>query len=215
MPTELRVTEIFFSIQGESTWAGLPCVFVRLTGCPLRCRWCDTEYAFTGGTLMTRQEVLEQVASFGCGLVLVTGGEPLAQSACLPFLASLAEAGYRVLLETSGALAVDGVDPRVRIILDLKCPGSGECERNRWENLSHLKPEDEIKFVIASRTDYEWARETVRSLKLADRHAVLFSPVWEEVPPRTLAGWVLEDRLPVRLQLQLHRILFGARTRGV
>lgn len=211
----MRVTEIFHSIQGESTWAGRPCVFVRLTGCPLRCRWCDTEYSFYGGETLSIEEILTRVDSYGCHVVEVTGGEPLSQKDAIPLLVALAERGYSVLLETSGALSIAEVDQRVHIILDLKCPDSGEVERNLWENLSHLKPRDEIKFVLASRRDYEWACETVRTHDLADRHTVLFSPVWDDLSAETLAVWILEDRAPVRLQIQLHKFLFGAERRGV
>jgi 7-carboxy-7-deazaguanine synthase len=164
---------------------------------------------------MAEEEVLSAVAAYGCLLVEVTGGEPLAQPGCRPLLARLAEAGYEVLLETSGALPIEGVDPRVRIIMDLKCPGSGESGRNLWSNLGLLKPEDEIKLVVASREDYEWARGVVRDRRLAERHPVLLSPVWEELEPGRLAAWILEDRLPARMQLQLHKLLFGAGTRGV
>ncbi len=214
-PRTLMVNEIFLSIQGESTRAGLPCVFVRLTGCPLRCRWCDTEYAFFEGTRMTEEAVLEAVLSRRCGLVELTGGEPLAQPGSLSLLRRLADVGLEVMLETSGALPIDDVDPRVRIIMDLKCPDSGEKSRNRWENLPQLKAEDEIKFVLASRRDYEWARDVVARRDLATRHPVLFSPVWGDLAPPALAAWLLEDRLPVRLQIQLHKTLFGADTRGV
>lgn len=210
----LRVTEIFHSIQGESSHAGRPCVFVRLTGCPLRCRWCDTEYAFQGGESLELEEILERVGAFDCSLVEVTGGEPLAQSECPRLLRALADSGYEVLLETSGALSTESVDPRVKTILDLKCPDSGEGGRNLWENLDRLGPHDEIKLVIAGREDYEWAAGVVRSHRL-DRWTVHFSPVWGEVDPGELARWILEDRLPVRMQLQMHKVLFGAETRGV
>lgn len=206
----LRITEIFHSIQGESTFAGMPCVFVRLTGCPLRCRWCDTAYAFSGGEWMSEETILERVRAFECALVEVTGGEPLAQPGTLAFLRRLCDQGFTVLLETSGALPIEDVDPRVRIILDLKCPDSGECDRNRWENLGSLKATDEIKFVIASRGDYEWARGTVASRGL-DPGRVLFSPVWEQLAPEVLAAWVLADRLSLRMQIQLHKVIFGDR----
>lgn len=211
----MRVTEIFHSIQGESTWAGRPCAFVRLTGCPLRCRWCDTEYAFQGGTSMSIEEVLDRVAQFGCSLVEVTGGEPLAQKECPELLRALCDRGYEVLLETSGAVSTEGVDPRVVTILDLKCPDSGESERNLWDNVDRLRQRDEIKFVLASRRDYEWARETVTARDLAARNVVLFSPVWGELEPGILAAWILEDRAPVRMQIQLHKVLFGADVAGV
>lgn len=211
----LRVTEIFHSIQGESSWAGFPCVFIRLTGCPLRCRWCDTAYAFTGGTTLSIDEVLAKLRGFGSSLVEVTGGEPLAQSASLPLLSRLCDEGYTVLLETSGSLPIQEVDRRVRIIMDLKCPDSGEEARNRWENLDHLKPGDEVKFVISGRRDYEWARQVVREHGQVARSSPLFSPVWGEVDFADLARWILEDRLAVRLQVQMHKILFGADVRGV
>jgi 7-carboxy-7-deazaguanine synthase len=213
--TALRVTEIFHSIQGESTWAGLPCVFVRLTGCPLRCRWCDTAYAFYGGTKMEESEILTQVASFGCSLVEVTGGEPLAQPECRSLLRRLAGERYTVLLETSGALPIHDVDARVRIILDLKCPDSGEEQSNSWQNLADLKPIDEVKFVVATRRDYEWAREVARDHDLPARHAVILSPVWGEMDPARLARWVLTDGVPFRVQVQLQKVLFGPDTRGV
>ncbi len=212
---KLLVSEIFHSIQGESTFAGLPCTFVRLTGCPLRCRWCDTAYAFTGGVRMGLDEILDAVASRRCRLVEVTGGEPLAQPGCVDLLRALADAGYAVLLETSGALPIDAVDPRVRIIMDLKCPDSGEAGRNRLENLALLKPEDEVKFVLASRADYEWAREALRVHEIEPRHPVLFSPVTGAIDPAALARWILDDGLTVRLQLQLHKILWGPDARGV
>lgn len=204
----LRVTEIFHSLQGESTRAGLPTVFVRLSGCPLRCHWCDTAYAFGGGESLTIPVIIERVAAHDCATVCVTGGEPLAQAACLPLLAALCDAGYSVSLETSGALDITGVDPRVARIVDIKAPGSGEAARNRWENLAALRPTDELKLVLASRADYEWAKKSV----LAGRQLpcpVLFSPVWETLPPAQLAQWIVEDRLPVRFQLQLHKLLWG------
>jgi len=210
-PTTLRVTEIFYSVQGESTHAGRPCVFVRLTGCPLRCRWCDTAYAFHGGKTMTIDWIVGEVRALQCRLVEVTGGEPLAQSACLPLLRRLCDEGFEVLLETSGALPLEAIDPRVRVIMDLKCPDSDESDRNRWDNLDRLRPGDEIKFVIASRADYEWARGVIDEHRLADRGAVLFSPVWGECDPSELARWMLDDRSAARLQLQLHKLLFGDR----
>ena len=205
----LRITEIFHSIQGEADAVGWPTVFVRLTGCPLRCSWCDTTYSFTGGDKRTLDEVLATVAGYQARHVCVTGGEPLAQKACLPLLAALCDAGHEVSLETSGAMDVAEVDPRVRKVMDLKCPGSGEMARNRWENLAHLLPHDQLKFVIADRADYEWAREQTRAHALATRCQVLFSPVADQLPPGQLADWILADRLPVRLQLQLHKVLWG------
>lgn len=212
----LLVNELYRSIQGESTWAGLPCAFVRLTGCPLRCVWCDTEYAFTGGRRLSIEEILSEIAYMDVPLVEVTGGEPLAQPGCLPLLKALCDAGFTVLLETSGALDVAPVDPRVVKIMDLKCPGSGEVEANRWENLDHLGPRDEIKFVLADRRDYEWARDVIRDRRLADSgRPLLFSPVHASLNPADLAAWILEDALPVRLQLQLHKYLWPDKTKGV
>jgi len=207
---KLRITEIFFSLQGESTRVGLPTVFVRLTGCPLRCVWCDTEYAFSGGENKTFAEILATVAAQGAKHVCITGGEPLAQKACLALLAALCDAGYSVSLETSGALDVSGVDPRVSRIMDLKAPDSGEAEKNRWENLALLNTHDEIKFVLASERDYLWAREVLRERQLDVICAVLMSPVQDTLPPRVLAEWILRDRLPVRMQVQMHKVIWGA-----
>jgi 7-carboxy-7-deazaguanine synthase len=206
---QLRLTEIFFSLQGESTRVGLPTVFVRLTGCPLRCSWCDTAYAFTGGDNYSLAEILRQVASFGSRYVCVTGGEPLAQRNCLPLLAALCDARYSVSLETSGALDIGPVDARVSRIMDLKAPDSGESARNRLENLALLRPDDELKIVIGSRADYEWARDMLHTRSLADICPVLFSPVQGVLAPSELAQWVLDDRLPVRFQLQMHKLLWG------
>lgn len=206
---KLRISEIFHSLQGESSRVGLPTVFVRLTGCPLRCTWCDTAYAFTGGEAMAIGDVLERVASFGCPVVCVTGGEPLAQKHCLPLLTALCDAGYSVSLETSGALDISGVDPRVSRIVDLKAPGSGEAEKNLWSNLDHLTPRDELKLVLASEADYRWAVDALTRHDLARRCAVLFSPVQGVLAPADLAQWILRDRLPVRFQLQLHKVLWG------
>lgn len=206
----LRVTEIFHSLQGESTRVGLPTVFVRLTGCPLRCVWCDTEYAFAGGEAMTVTNVLTRVATFGCPTVCVTGGEPLAQKACLDLLAALCDAGYSVSLETGGTLDISGVDPRVSRIVDLKAPDSGECAKVRWENLTLLTPQDELKLVLASEADYAWAREQLRERRLDARCPVLFSPVQGRLAPPQLAEWILRDRLPVRFQLQMHKVLWGS-----
>jgi 7-carboxy-7-deazaguanine synthase len=205
---KLRVSEIFHSIQGESTRVGLPTVFVRLTGCPLRCSWCDTEYAFAGGEAMTIPQVLERVAAFGCPTVCVTGGEPLAQKACPELLTALCDAGHAVSLETSGALDVCGVDARVSRIVDLKAPDSGECDKNRWENLACLNGGDEIKVVLASAADYEWARSVLAERRLHEICPVLFSPVADRLEPAQLAEWILRDRLPVRFQLQLHKLLW-------
>ncbi|MDX1996517.1 MAG: 7-carboxy-7-deazaguanine synthase QueE [Thermoanaerobaculia bacterium] len=210
----LRIHEIFYSIQGESTLAGRPCVFVRLTGCQMRCRWCDTEYAFYEGGWRSLAEVLETVAGYGCPLVEVTGGEPLLQPGCRPLLAALADAGYEVMLETGGGLDIAGIDPRVRRIVDVKCPGSGEAENNRWENLALLTDRDEVKFVVADRRDYEFTRDVITRHHLAERCPLLLSPVHGELAAAELAAWILEDHLPVRLQLQLHKALWGDR-RGV
>jgi 7-carboxy-7-deazaguanine synthase len=205
----LRISEIFFSLQGETSRVGLPTVFVRLTGCPLRCRWCDTAYAFTGGSTRSLSEILQDVLAFPCRRVTVTGGEPLAQANCQLLLTRLADAGCDVALETSGALDIGGVDCRVARIVDLKPPGSGEEKRNRLANLALLTPRDEIKFVIGDRRDYEWSRQQIADHGLGKRCPVLFSPVAGEIEPAELAGWVLTDGLDVRLQLQLHKILWG------
>jgi 7-carboxy-7-deazaguanine synthase len=210
----MRVTEIFHSIQGESSHAGRPCVFVRLTGCNLRCRWCDSEYTFTGGERMSIDEVMAKVRSYGCDLVEVTGGEPLAQAEAFDLIARLCDERFEVLIETSGSIDIAPVDKRATIILDVKCPGSGEVEKNRWENVDHLKSKDEIKFVIADRADYDWARRVVEERRL-DRWTVLFSPVWGEMDLKSLAEWMLADRVPARLQTQLHKHIWGAEARGV
>lgn len=208
-PPKLRVTEIFYSLQGETSRMGLPTLFIRLTGCPLRCGYCDTEYAFHGGRAMTVAEILEQARQLRPRYVTVTGGEPLAQQGCLPLLAALCDAGYSVSLETSGALDVAGVDRRVSKILDIKTPGSGEAHRNRWENLDHLTRDDEIKFVLVSEADYHWAKQVLAERGLTEICPVLFSPAYRELDPKDLAEWVLRDRLPVRLQIQLHKLLWG------
>jgi 7-carboxy-7-deazaguanine synthase len=205
----LRITEIFHSIQGESSTVGQPTVFVRLTGCPLRCAWCDTEYAFSGGELMDRDRIVAAVAGFGVRHVCVTGGEPLAQSGCRPLLAALCDAGHQVQLETSGALDIANIDERVAVIMDIKTPSSGEGARNRWDNLPLLKSGDEIKFVIADRVDYEWSRAVLVEHGLPARCRVLFSPVWNRLEARQLAEWILEDRLRVCFQVQLHKYLWG------
>ena len=205
----LRLTEIFFSLQGEASRAGLPTVFVRLTGCPLRCTWCDTTYSFSGGEPASIASVLIEVAKYPARQVCVTGGEPLAQKECLPLLSALCDAGYDVSLETSGALDIATVDPRVARIMDLKAPDSGECVKNRWENLELLNSRDEIKIVIASRSDYEWARDLLRERKLDNLCPVLLSPAQGMVDPTALADWILADGLNVRFQLQLHKLLWG------
>ncbi|MCB1902422.1 7-carboxy-7-deazaguanine synthase QueE [Cognatazoarcus halotolerans] len=205
----LRLTEIFCSIQGESSRVGLPTVFVRLTGCPLRCRWCDTEYAFNGGKSWSIDEIVTEVARHGVPTVCVTGGEPLAQKACLVLLERLCDAGYSVSLETSGALDIGGVDPRVSRIMDLKAPGSAETSKNRWENIPLLNARDEIKIVLANRQDYDWAVEQLGIYGIAQRCPVLFSPVQGELTPADLAEWIVDDRLPVRMQVQLHKVIWG------
>jgi 7-carboxy-7-deazaguanine synthase len=211
----MRVTEIFHSVQGESTFAGFPCVFVRLTGCPLRCTWCDTDYAFFGGTDRSIDDILDQVRSYGCRLVEVTGGEPLAQPESSTLLRRLCQEGFTVLLETSGAVDTTIVDPSVHIILDVKCPGSGMTERMHWPNVERLRPQDEAKFVIQDRSDYEWAKRILDRFRLTDRCPVLFSPVFGVLDPRQLAEWLLADRLPIRLQLQLHKHIWTPDMRGV
>jgi 7-carboxy-7-deazaguanine synthase len=207
---KLRVSEVFHSIQGESARIGLPTVFVRLTGCPLRCVWCDTEYAFSGGEAADVAGILDRVAAFACPTVCVTGGEPLAQKGCIDLLQALCDSGYSVSLETSGALDVASVDSRVAKIMDIKAPGSGEAAKNRWENLVHLTPHDEIKIVLADEADYLWAVEQLRDHRLDQCCPVSFSPVWATLPPPQLADWILRDRLPVRFQLQLHKVLWGS-----
>jgi len=217
----LRVTEIFHSIQGESTWAGYPCTFIRLTGCPLRCVWCDTEYAFYGGDKVELTELVEKVRAIGTRLVEITGGEPLIHRNAFVLARMLLDEGYTVLIETSGAIDVAPLDTRAHKIMDLKCPGSGEAARNLWSNLDHLTERDELKFVIKDRADYEWARDVVRTRGLDTRKAngqlreILFSPVWESVDFKEMAEWILADHLPVRYQIQLHKIIWGANVPGV
>jgi len=205
----LRITEIFASVQGESSRVGLPTVFVRLTGCPLRCTWCDTAYAFSGGTTRTLEDILAEVASHGLRHVCVTGGEPLAQKACLQLLTALCDAGHAVSLETSGALDIALVDARVARIMDLKAPGSGEAAKNRYENIPLLRAGDEVKIVLADAEDYAWARQMIAEHALERRCEVLLSPVADALDPATLAEWVVRDRLPVRFQLQLHKVLWN------
>jgi 7-carboxy-7-deazaguanine synthase len=217
----LRITEIFHSIQGESTWAGLPCTFVRLTGCPLRCVWCDTEYAFHGGERMTLAQIEEAVVAFGTPLVEVTGGEPLAHRNAFPLVQRLLDRGFTVLVETSGAVDVAPLDARAHRIMDLKCPGSGEQARNLWSNLDHLTQRDEIKFVVTDRADFDWAVRVIRERGLDERvrtgtlRALHISPVWGRVEWQELAAWILEERLPIRLQPQLHKLIWGANVPGV
>jgi len=207
--TSLRIFEIFHSLQGESSRVGLPTVFVRLTGCPLRCGYCDTEYAFHGGSTQTLEEILREVAQYKAQYVCVTGGEPLAQKACHDLLKALCDAGYSVSLETSGAMDISQVDERVSVIMDIKTPGSGEESKNLWTNIPYLKAKDEVKFVLADRADYDWAKQILEKYQLTEKSSVLFSPVYKTLPPADLAKWVLEDHLPVRMQLQLHKILWG------
>ncbi len=217
----LRITEIFRSIQGESTWAGVPCAFVRVTGCPLRCVWCDTAYAFQGGERMTLDAIVTRVRGMDVPVVEVTGGEPLAHANSFPLVRMLLDEGFTVLVETSGAFDVAPLDPRAHKIMDLKCPGSGESARNLWSNLEHLTWRDEVKFVVKDRADYEWTRAVVRERGLDRRmaegllRAILVSPVWGGVDLEALAGWILEDRLPVRFQVQLHKLIWGPTRTGV
>jgi 7-carboxy-7-deazaguanine synthase len=219
MPTTektLTINEIYYSIQGESTWAGLPCVFVRLTFCDLRCTYCDTEYAFYEGKKQTLDEIVRAVTAFRCPLVEITGGEPLLQKSVLPLMSMLTDAGHTVLLETSGAHDIAPVDRRVHRIMDLKTPGSGEVEKNLWSNIDHLTSRDEVKFVIGSREDYEWSREKTLQFDLSKRcHAVLFSPIFGRIDPREIVEWMLADGLDVRFQLQMHKFIWTPTQRGV
>ncbi|MEO6872235.1 MAG: radical SAM protein [Chthoniobacterales bacterium] len=213
---KLTINEIYFSVQGESTWAGLPCVFVRLTFCDLRCSYCDTEYAFYEGKKQSLGEIVDAVLAYDCPLVEITGGEPLLQKNVLPLMTLLADAGRTILLETSGAHDISQVDPRVHRIMDLKTPGSGEVARNLFSNIEHLTERDEVKCVIGSREDYEWSRERVLTLRLAERcRAVLFSPIFGRIDPRQIVDWILADKLPVRFQLQMHKFIWTPTQRGV
>lgn len=205
----LKVYEIFHSLQGESSRVGLPTAFVRLSGCPLRCGYCDTAYAFQGGEMRSEGQILDQVSQYGTRYVTVTGGEPLAQKNCIGLLKTLCDAGYDVSLETGGAMDISAVDSRVSVILDIKTPGSGESAKNRWQNLEKLKPADEVKFVLCDRADYDWARDVLADHGIAEKCPVLFSPVYGSLNPTDLAEWVLQDKLPVRMQVQLHKILWG------
>jgi 7-carboxy-7-deazaguanine synthase len=215
-PPTLVVNEIYQSIQGESSWAGWPCTFVRLTACDLRCSYCDTEYAFYEGKKRPLEQVISEVLTFDCPMVEVTGGEPLLQKNVLPLMTTLCDAGKTVLIETSGAHDISKIDPRVHRIMDLKTPGSGECARNLMENIPHLAKRDEVKFVIGSREDYEWSREMVREHNLPSRvNCVLFSPIFGRIDPRQIVEWILEDKLPVRFQLQMHKFIWEPRARGV
>lgn len=208
-PPSLRITEIFFSLQGETRTVGIPTVFIRLTGCPLRCQYCDTAYAFHGGQMMTVAEILHTVKAYQTRYITVTGGEPLAQKNCLSLLTALCDAGYEVSLETSGALSVAAVDPRVIKIVDIKTPGSAEEAKNHWENLSSLTAQDQLKFVICNRGDYDWSKAILARHALAERCHVLFSPSYNELTVQDLAEWILQDQLPVRLQIQLHKYIWG------
>ena len=213
----LRVTEIFRSIQGESTHAGRPCTFVRLTGCPMRCVWCDSEYTFTGGEHVSIESIMDQVRAFDCNLVEVTGGEPLAQKEAFTLIERLCDAGYEVLIETGGYVSTAGVDPRAKVILDIKCPASGEEPRNDWSNLERLRPDkDEVKFVIADENDWQYAKSVIEKYDLQARaHAVLISPAWGLVDLQDLAGWVAGSGLKLRMQLQLHKYIWGPEVKGV
>jgi len=211
----IRVTEIFHSIQGESSFAGQPCVFVRLTGCPLRCHWCDSDYSFNGGEELPMEEVLARIRAHGCPLVEVTGGEPLHQPEAFRLIERLCAEGNEVLIETSGAVDIAPVDQRAHVIMDIKCPGSGMTDRMHWENIDRLASKDEAKFVIKDRADYEWACLILKRYELEQRCTVLFGPVFGELEPRLLAEWILADRLPVRFQLQLHKYVWDPNMRGV
>jgi 7-carboxy-7-deazaguanine synthase len=213
----LRVTEIFHSIQGESTHAGRPCTFVRLTGCPMRCVWCDSEYTFAGGEHVSIDSVMQRVRDFGCRLVEVTGGEPLAQREALDLIKGLCDEGFEVLIETGGYVSTRDVDERAKIILDIKCPGSGEADRNHWPNLDLLRPDlDEVKFVIADRADWDFALEVIKKHSLESRsRSILISPAWDQIDLRELANWITKSGLNVRMQLQTHKYIWGADARGV
>jgi 7-carboxy-7-deazaguanine synthase len=208
--SDLRITEIFHSLQGESRTVGIPTVFVRLTGCPLRCQYCDTTYAFKGGHQISITEIIDSVKKYDCNYVTVTGGEPLAQPECLSFLKILCDLGFNVSIETCGALLINEIDKRVSIVLDLKTPGSLECDKNNYENLAYLKKKDQVKFVICDRKDYEWSKARIDQYDIASKSGdILFSPSYDDLEGQELANWVLEDRLAVRLQLQLHKLLWG------
>jgi len=213
----LRVTEIFQSIQGESTHAGRPCTFVRLTGCPMRCTWCDSEYTFTGGESVSIEEVMKQVRAFECNLVEITGGEPLAQREAFDLIKRLCGEGYEVLIETGGYVSTEDLDSRAKVILDVKCPASGEAERNHWPNLTRLRREcDEVKFVVADRADWDFARRVVEEYDLEHRaKSVLISPAWDEIDLKELASWIVESGMNLRMQLQMHKYIWGPDARGV
>ncbi len=205
----LKITEIFFSLQGEALTVGIPTTFVRLTGCPLRCQYCDTEYAFSGGKWMSYDDILKKIKAYTSEYVTVTGGEPLAQKACFDFLTLLCDQGFHVSLETSGAIDVEPVDSRVVKVMDIKTPGSGESDKNKLDNIEHLDAKDQVKFVICDKDDYEWSRQLVSDKKLNQRCEILFSPSYEELPAKDLADWILRDALPVRMQMQMHKLLWG------
>jgi 7-carboxy-7-deazaguanine synthase len=211
----MRITEIYQSIQGESSYAGLPCVFVRTTGCDLRCRWCDSEFTFTGGTTMSLDEIIREVETYDCKLVELTGGEPLLQKEINELATRLADLGHTVLIETGGHRDISKLDSRVIRIMDLKCPDSGECEKNLWSNLEHLRPVDEVKFVIASRRDYQWALQTIRQHQLEGRTGLLISTVFDAVKPEQVIDWMLADKLQARFQLQLHKYIWEPNARSV
>lgn len=208
-PSRLRLTEIFFSLQGESTTVGCPTVFIRLTGCPLRCGYCDTSYAFSGGEWHSLDQIMEQVKQYPARYITVTGGEPLAQKSCTELLARLCDEGYKVSIETSGALDISNIDSRVKRVMDLKTPASGECEKNLYQNIEYLGPNDEVKFVICNRDDYQWSKDILDKYRLNERCEVLFSPVHGEISATELADWIIEDGLVVRFQVQLHKYLWG------
>lgn len=208
-PNHLRITEIFHSLQGEALTSGLPTVFIRLTGCPLRCQYCDTAYAFQGGKILSIDDIIQKTREFDCPYVCVTGGEPLAQPNCIALLRQLCDEGFHVSIETSGARNICDIDSRVSIVMDLKTPDSGECDKNLWSNLAYLKPSDQIKFVLCSEHDYQWACRIIAEHQLANKVHILFSPSWHQLNPTDLANWIVNDRLPVRFQLQLHKILWN------
>lgn len=211
----LKINEIFYSIQGESTFTGLPCVFVRLTYCNLRCSYCDTEYAFYEGSQRTFSEILKEIRNYDCNLVEITGGEPLIQDNILPFMNRLCDDGFEVLIETAGHLDISRIDPRVKRIMDIKCPSSGESDKNRWENIQNLTKNDQVKFVIGDRNDYDWARKIISEFHLSNLCTVLMSPVFGEIKLKDMAEWILADRLDVRLQLQIHKFIWSPDKRGV
>lgn len=211
----IKINEIYFSIQGESSKAGLPCVFIRLTYCNLRCTYCDTEYAFYEGKDYTIEQILDEIKKYNCRLVEVTGGEPLVQEECIDLMKKLCDEGYEVMLETGGSLSVKDVDPRVMIIMDLKCPSSGMLKKNLYENIDYIKPTDEVKFVIGSREDYEWSKDIIEKYNLAAKCSILFSVVFGELEPVTLVEWILDDKLSVRFQLQMHKFIWELDTKGV